>query len=111
MDPLQFEVLAERRFKLCRETLLEEKRLEYCRDNDRQHNFKAAAILQDIPVEYAWRGMFAKHLVSLFDMINDLGDDIIPSQDLIDAKIGDLINYLILFEGIVDDKRQEEECA
>ena len=71
---------------------------EYSSTTDRLHNFKAAAQLAYpvITPEQALYGMLRKHLVSIQDMVQR-GN---PSHKLVDEKIGDAINYLILLEAL-----------
>jgi len=45
--------------------------------------------------------MMVKHLVSVFDLIEGR---IPTSQEMIDEKIGDMINYLILLEAVLKEK-------
>lgn len=65
---------------------------EYSKDYDRLHNFKVAAELQGVTPRNAILGMMAKHTVSVYDM----GDDAIYTEEYVNEKIGDHINYLIL---------------
>lgn len=64
---------------------------------DRLHNFKVAARILDISPEEALMGMAAKHLVSIIDMVNGTT---VPTMTLIDEKIGDFINYMVLLEAL-----------
>ena len=86
-----------------------QKRNEYATDKDVLHNFKRAATISEQTVVEAWYGMWLKHLVSLLDMIHSSE---IPSQEWIDEKIGDTINYLHLLEGLYEDARDtsDEGC-
>jgi hypothetical protein len=72
---------------------------------DRLHNFKVAAEIQNCTPIKALGGMMCKHTVSVYDLINDheAGKDI--PMDLWREKIGDSINYLLLLKAlIVEDK-------
>lgn len=99
MNDITFERLVERRLNLIRNTL-NRKAVEYATD-DRLYNFKVAARINDTAPEKALKGMMAKHEVSVQDLINGRG---ILTQELIDEKIGDHINYLILLEGLLNEK-------
>lgn len=99
MDHQQFSALVERRFRLTRDVLAS-KGKEYG-PVDKLHNFKRAAEIGRCTSEQALLGMLTKHIVSIIDQIKS-GDT--PTQEWIDEKIGDGINYLILLEGLWDEE-------
>jgi len=80
--------------------VLDNKAREYSSKDDRLHNFNEAKdIMRCKTREYALLGMLNKHLVSVIDMIMTYeADDRLPSEDMLDEKIGDTINYLILLK-------------
>jgi hypothetical protein len=83
-------------------SILASKASEYAADTDRYHNFNVAAKMDDETPEQALKGMWKKHLVSVFDLIawtKDCPERI--TEALIDEKIGDAINYLVLLEGML----------
>lgn len=82
---------------------------EYTKNNDKFHNFKRTAHIRGISTIEAWDGMMNKHLTSVLDMIDDSCDGKLPSQALINDKITDLIDYLLLYEGIVTEMRSKQE--
>ena len=51
--------------------------------------------------EMALWGMWCKHLVSVKDLINFPGD---ATPELIKEKLGDVINYALLLEGLLTDR-------
>lgn len=75
---------------------------------DRLHNFKVAAEIQNCTPITALAGMMAKHTVSVYDLIKrqEQGYDI--EKELWDEKIGDSINYLILLSALVEERLEEE---
>ncbi len=75
--------------------VLGSKQEEYARNGNRLHNFDVAARVGNTTPEHALKGMWMKHLVSVFDMI-DSPEKV--SHNMIDEKLGDLINYAILLE-------------
>ncbi len=95
-DTTAFDEIVEARIKKIRETL-HRKAEEYAIDGNQYHNFDVAARLLKQTPEQALRGMMAKHLVSVFDLI----EATCVTPERIDAKIGDTINYLILLEGVL----------
>lgn len=100
MNELEFEKIVDEQIEHI-QTVLKKKALEYA-TSDRLHNFKVAAVMQGTTPEKALGGMLAKHIVSIYDLINgDLG--VTPTKELWDEKIGDAINYLILLKAVVND--------
>lgn len=88
--------------------ILAKKAEEYATNENRFHNFDVTARIKGITPEQALDGMMAKQLVSVFDMIEwSETDPDRTTEKMIDAKIGDLINYLILLEGLM--RRRIEE--
>jgi hypothetical protein len=85
------------------------KNKEYSRNNDKLHNFKRTAHIRDISIIEAWDGMFNKHLTSILDMIDDARKGVLPTEQLMNDKITDGINYLLLFEGIVKEMKDENK--
>ena len=104
MNADQFNQIAEARINVCRSTLLL-KGEEYSRDGDRLHNFKTAASIDRETPERALWGMAKKHVVSVRDMISDIDAGIVPSPEMIDEKITDWINYGLLLEGLIEERR------
>lgn len=92
-----FNKVVERRIALIKEVLTS-KGQEYVRGDDRLHNFKNSGRKKGVTPEKALTFFMLKHETSLDDIINDLDRGIIPSQKMIDEKIGDIINYYVLLE-------------
>ena len=80
--------------------ILQQKALEYASaEGDRLHNFNKAATFTGTTREKALWGMAMKHLISVTDLIDTWENNgQLPSEYLVNEKIGDLINYLILLE-------------
>ena len=102
MKTQEFNELLEERLKKIKETL-GAKAVEYAFNNDRLHNFKVAAQLSDNTPTHALWGMAMKHLVSVVDLVTGRLEN---KRKNIDEKIGDMINYLILLEALLEDTRQ-----
>lgn len=87
--------------------VLKSKAAEYATDDDRLHNFKRAA--KDFPSMEGIGttpadtlvGMMRKHWVSIADIVDRHGCGESVSPALIDEKIGDAVNYLILLEAVL----------
>lgn len=92
----EFEKIINLRLTLCRDTLTR-KAAEYATE-DRLHNFKVAAQMQDVTPVQALAGMMAKHTVSIYDMCTS--GDVYPPE-MWAEKIGDSINYLLLLDALV----------
>lgn len=69
----------------------------YSTKEDRLHNFRTAAALNDSTMEQALWGMLTKHIVSLRDMVMS-GETY--DSDIWDEKLGDAINYLAILKAI-----------
>lgn len=106
MTAEEFNKLVEERIHSIREVLTQ-KAKEYASSADRLHNFKRAAkITGETPAEVCV-GFMAKHLTSLFDLVDHLKyGNYAKVISLIDEKIGDSVNYLILLEAVM-----KEECV
>ena len=104
MNNEEFEKILDRRLQKIKETLAR-KAGEYASDQDRLYNFKRAAQMDGItPAEALW-GMKRKHMVSVVDLVEGR----VPvTEKLIDDKIGDDINYLILLEAVLKEEISEK---
>lgn len=91
-----FDKIVDKQLEFCTKILCN-KAVEYATD-DRLHNFKVAAQLQDITPIQALEGMMAKHTVSIYDMCTSNKDYPLA---LWDEKITDSINYLLLLKALV----------
>jgi len=108
MNSDQFEKLVGSRLGYCHRTL-QLKAKEYA-TSDRLHNFKVAAVLQDIEPETALFGMWAKHIVSIRDIVENIEhSNTIPSESLLNEKITDMINYAILLEALIEERKEAEK--
>ena len=85
------------------EQILASKAKEYAGAKDLFHNFRVAGMLLGVTPEKALLGMMAKHIVSVVDMVNgSTAAKVTP--EMIDEKIGDSINYMILLEGMMKQR-------
>lgn len=97
----EFEEIVSRRAKLTWETLVK-KGKEYATADRAMDSFHAQAefSMHNQPTSVAWE-LMVKHLYSVRRLIQEYEvEGKIPSQYMIDEKIGDAINYLILIEGL-----------
>jgi len=105
---IDFDKVIEERLAKIKETLAM-KAMEYATDDDRFHNFRVAGRRANTTPERALMGMMAKHEVSVLDLVRWLEtDDIMFSRKLVDQKIGDNINYLILLEGLLLERMDND---
>lgn len=82
---------------LCQiEETLEVKAKEYVRNNDRMHNFNRGAIKKGITREQVIDNIRLKHEISIDDMRQDIAENKLPTEELVEEKFGDIINYFIL---------------
>lgn len=108
MTELEFDELVVKRTQQIEKTLVT-KGKEYRRNNDPLHNFNVAAQVNNTTREKALWGFAVKHYVSFLDILNDIEKGILPKEEVINEKIGDLINYLILAEASIKDKIKQNE--
>ena len=107
MEISKFRELVDKRFKECSALMLGPKDAEYSRGGDKLYNFKRAAALQNITPEKALLGMWAKHIISVIDIINEI-DEKIPTQVILNDKLNDTINYTFLLEGLIEDRKNNK---
>lgn len=97
----EFNTLVNKRFNKCKKTLLA-KANDYATDEERLQNFKDGAVFTcSTPAWYAL-ALVTKHLMALRDLIILRQDDI--TQEIIDEKLGDIVNYMLLLEAILTEK-------
>ncbi len=107
MRSAEFDAVVERRLELIKKILLT-KRAEYAPDGgDRLHNFARASEMLRCTKEKALIGMWTKHIVSLLDIVDNV-ETKEPSRELIEEKIGDAINYLILLEAMLKERIEQD---
>ncbi len=101
MKSEDFNDIVEKRFSKCKKTLIV-KEAEYANSKDRLHNFKDGAFLnKQTPEQYAL-SLVSKQFISLRDKIL-LKEDITPT--FLSEKVTDIINYSLLIEAIITEKR------
>lgn len=101
---MKFESIVSGRIVRIRETLAA-KTEEYASADSPFHTFEVGGRIMGVTPERALQGMMLKHVVSVFDLIDwTETDDERITMELIDEKIGDAINYLILLEGLLKQR-------
>ncbi len=113
MNMEEFHSLLESRITKMRDTLAAKSK-EYSTNDDKFHNFRESAKLANeseaglfaYPADEA-AGFMRKHIVSIFDLINDESKGGKNRFAMIDEKIGDAINYLVLIEGMLIERHKE----
>lgn len=106
MDTKIFEMIIDERLEKCKSVLVN-KAKEYATE-DRLHNFKVAAELQNCSPVTALAGMMCKHTVSVYDLIRDNETGLNISPEMWDEKIGDSINYLLLLTALLKEQQTME---
>lgn len=96
------ELIINTRLEKTKELLLIKGR-EYIRNDDRLHNFRRASEMERKSMPRVLHGMLQKHLVSYYDMLDDIDNGKTPSKALVDEKIGDIIVYFLLQEAVIDE--------
>ena len=104
----QFDLLVKERCEKIVSTL-SVKGKEYRRDDNPFHNFDRVSERRKCNQATALYGMYMKHEQSINDIVDDLElEGIFPSKAMLEEKIGDAINYLILLEGIIKRDMHEK---
>jgi len=104
-----FQKILEERIRKMRFTLAA-KADEYASDADRLHNFRRAAAVLGCSSVRALLGMWSKHLVSVLDIVDAVENEKSVPEGMIDEKIGDAVNYLVLLEALLRE-RTVSVCA
>jgi hypothetical protein len=105
MNTLEFDEVVEFRIQQIKE-ILQKKALEYASPiGDRLHNFNRAAQVTGKRREECLWGMAMKHFISIMDMIDKPET---PTLYMVEEKLGDAINYLILLEASYKNKIKNE---
>ena len=107
MNAEKFEDVLRTRLRLTEKTL-EQKSDEYAR-GDMLNNIKRAADLLQCTPERALIGFVSKHIVALTVFVNDLEEGKEQSLDRWNEKLGDTINYMILLEALVIERKHPEQ--
>ena len=99
----EFQSLLEKRFDKTRETY-SKKMNEYATDLDVFQSFKKGVgfSFHDTPEGVAWE-YACKHFESIKNIISKCPHEV-PKDDLLEEKIGDAINYLIILEGLIKER-------
>ena len=106
--------------------VLASKSAEYSTDTDKLHNFKRAGAMLQCSPEKALVGMWTKHVISILDIIDEIDRQQSThlkrlrkaftkaffkkyyekqiNIEMIEEKITDAINYLILLEALIKEE-------
>ena len=106
MNETEFNKILQERLDKTRETL-KSKGSEYAH-GDRLSNFKVGAVLMGKTPEGVLSGLIVKHIVALYDFVNELERGSVRSYDYWDEKIGDIIAYMILLDALIQERNAHE---
>lgn len=109
MNTEDFNKIIHEQISRCENTLC--KKAEEYATEDRLHNFKVAATIQNCLPTTALGGMMAKHTVSVYDMLRGLEEGKSYPLELWDEKIGDSINYLLLLAAAVREAQADRTLS
>jgi hypothetical protein len=90
------------------EQTLGQKAKEYAAEGDKLHNFNVGARITGQTREKVLWGFALKHYISFLDILENLDKGKLPTEAMVDEKIGDLINYLVLVEASLKDRLNGE---
>lgn len=88
-------------------TTLTEKNASYNPNEDKLAGFKTAARLRGVTPLQALSGMKVKHTSFVQDVLE--GRIALPSEEVIQEKFGDEINYLLLALCLIAEMREDED--
>lgn len=117
MNIEMFSKLLEYRIELMR-SVLAAKSAEYSTQADKLHNFKRAGQMLQCTPEKALIGMWTKHIISILDIVDKIEvinqeaglvfnvkpEGLGITEAMIEEKLGDAINYLILLEALLKER-------
>jgi hypothetical protein len=103
MKEQEFQEVLQQRLKKIEQTL-SQKAKEYAAEGDKLHNFNVGARMTGQIREKVLWGFALKHYISFMDILDDMELGRLPSEAMVDEKIGDLVNYLVLVEASIKDK-------
>lgn len=108
MLPAKFDLRLDARLEKIK-NVLSSKSAEYSKANDKHYNFKRAAeIIRKTPETALW-GMYLKHLVSIQDIVEKIEETGNPPKlEILEEKIGDAINYMILLETLIQERIEND---
>lgn len=86
-------------------SLSESKAKEYATKEDRLHNFKSVARMNDESPERSLWGMVSKHVVAIRDNIKRIEKGL-PLED-VKKYIDDNLVYLVLLQALFDERRKK----
>ena len=109
MTRLEFDSVVDHRIQRIRDTLITKGNEYQNGSDDVFHNFKVAGRMRGISPEQALDGMLLKHLVSMQDIVgNTTYCTYKPDLNLVNEKIGDIINYYLLLEGLLTERINQD---
>jgi len=76
---------------------------EYSTNDNKLHNFDKAGKMSNQTREKALLGFLLKHQVSVDDIVNKIETEL-PSVEMLEEKITDILNYYILLEACIKDR-------
>ena len=103
MKTEDFLKVVDKTFEMCKATLVGKDK-EYARGGDKFHNFKRGVPLEAKTPEKVLRGMMTKHVISIYDYIDDLEKGGHHTLEEWDEKIKDNLNYLLILKGLLEER-------
>jgi len=84
---------------------------EYQRNGDKLHNFRRAAEMQRSNMPRVLHGMLQKHLVSYYDMLDDIDLGKKIKDEYISEKLGDILIYILLQEVAIKEEMENQALS
>lgn len=108
VDQERFDAIVEKRIEVIRKSLIS-KGKEYANKaitKDRMYNFKRGAEIAGTTPTRVLLGYWLKHITSTIDLFDQIDAGVIPSKELVEEKLMDMINYAILADVAITDLRE-----
>lgn len=74
---------------------------EYRRNQNPYHNFEIGSKISGEIPEKVLQGFLLKHLVSYQDMLNDIEQGKLPTIDLVEEKLTDILVYFVIQKAMI----------
>lgn len=81
---------------------------EYRRNNNPYHNFEIGSQISGEIPEKVLQGFLLKHLVSYQDMLNDIEQGKLPTIDLVEEKLTDILVYFVIQKAMIINRIKKQ---
>jgi hypothetical protein len=108
MTEQEFDKVIEDTLESLKQTLLV-KGKEYRRNNNPFHNFDTGSLMTGLLREKILDGFMLKHEISVKDMVDDIAQGILPSEEVVEEKFGDILIYTLIKKASILDRINKQK--